>query len=178
MLRELKGSVATERGRARARRRKMVKSAIISAVAVLFIAAVAGLAYIWYVGNTKPVDVSAIPDPTPKKAVVAQATEKPAPEGPVSVAEQAFTSPVVAGSNSSIMIKTRPGAACNITVTYKDKVRSTDGGLVPKTADEYGSVQWAWTVEPGRPVGRWPVEVTCALGKESGYYKAFLEITN
>jgi hypothetical protein len=156
----------------------MVKSTIISVMVLLFIGAAAGLGYVWYVGNTKPVDVASIPAPTPKKTVMTQTPEKKAPEGPVSVAEQAFNSPITAGSNSSITIRTRPEAACSISVSYGEDIKSKDGGLIPKTADEFGNAQWTWTVEPGRPAGKWPVEITCALGKESGYYKTYLEIIN
>lgn len=68
--------------------------------------------------------------------------------------------------NASLAIRTCPEAACSITVTYANEI-SKDAGLLPKPADEFGVVQWTWTVESSRPVGKWPVDVTCGLGKES-----------
>jgi hypothetical protein len=119
---------------------------------------------------------TALPTPAAKPKI-AQVQTKAKPEGPVGVSVQVLTSPVKPGGNASMTIRTRPEAACSIRVTYKDQL-STDGGLIPKTADEFGLVQWTWTVESSRPVGTWPVDVTCALGEESGYVRGDLEVAN
>ena len=130
-------------------------------------------------GKIKPVEQAA----TPTKVVAQQAvTNDPVVDenAPVGVATQTLTTPLRRGSNASISIKTRPKAACSIRVTYSltgdgDKV-SHDGGLVPKDADQYGVVSWAWTVEAYRPLGSWPVEVTCAYKSKWGYGKSMLEV--
>jgi hypothetical protein len=136
----------------------------------------AGLAYTWYVGNNDPVTPAVLPE-TKKTPLTQVATPKAKPEGPVGVSIQVLSSPVAPGGNASLTIRTRPDAACSITVTYKDQ-KSTDTGLIPKTADEFGTVQWTWTVESSRPVGKWPVDVTCALGEMSGYVRGDLEVAN
>lgn len=177
MLRELNGSVATERGRARARRRRLVRNISVVILLLLVLGGSAGAAYVWYMGNAKPVVPAEIKTPTKPKIVQAAEAPKAKPVGPVGVSVQVLTSPVKPGSNASMTIRTRPDAACSIKVTYKDQL-STDGGLIPKTADEFGLVQWTWTVETGRPVGTWPVEVTCALGEKSGYVRGDLEVVN
>lgn len=178
MLRELKGSTSTERGRARARRRRAARNSIVALLVVLVLGTIAGAGYVWYMGNSKPIEPVAMPE-LPKKSKLDEVATKPKakPEGPVGVSVQVLTSPVAPGGNASMTIRTRPDAACSIKVTYKDQV-STDGGLIPKTADEFGLVQWTWTVESSRPVGKWPVDVTCALGDESGYVKGELEVAN
>lgn len=178
MLRELKGSVATERGRARARRRRLMQTLFITIFTLMLLGGGAGAAYVWYVGTTEPVQPAALPTP-PTQNKLAQATTKPKakPTGPVGVSVQVLTSPVKPGGNASLTIRTRPDAACSVKVTYKDQP-STDGGLIPKTADEFGLVQWTWTVESSRPVGTWPVDVTCALGDMSGYVRGDLEVSN
>lgn len=177
MLRELKGSVATERGRARARRRRLAMNLFVTILVLLLLGGGAGAAYVWYVGNAKPVEPASLPEPKQNKLNQAAVTPKAKPEGPVGVSVQVLSSPVAPGGNASMTIRTRPDAACSIKVTYKDQP-STDGGLIPKTADEFGLVQWTWTVESSRPVGKWPVEVTCALGDKSGYVKGELEVAN
>jgi hypothetical protein len=145
---------------------------------LLFVGGVAGAGYVYYIGTTEPVEPAALPAP-PTQNKIAQATTKPKakPTGPVGVSIQVLTSPVKPGGNASLTIRTRPDAACSVKVTYKDQA-STDGGLIPKTADEFGLVQWTWTVESSRPVGTWPVDVTCALGDMSGYVRGDLEVSN
>ena len=177
MLRELNGSVATERGRAKARRRRLVRNISLTIMTLLLLGGGAGAGYVWYMGNSKPVTVTELPTPVKPKLVQAAEQPKAKPTGPVGVSVQVLTSPVKPGGNASMTIRTRPDAACSIKVTYKDQ-QSTDGGLIPKTADEFGLVQWTWTVEVTRPVGSWPVEVTCALGKEYGYVKGQLDVAN
>lgn len=174
MLRELKGSTTTKRGIVRARRKRTARTLGIVIGTLLLLGASAGLAYTWYVGNSRPVTPAVLPE-TKKTPLTQVATVKAKRVGPVGVSVQALTSPVKPGINTSLTIHTRPDAACSITVTYKDQ-KSTDGGLIPKTADEFGTVQWTWTVESNRPVGTWPVEVTCALGDKSGYVRGDLVV--
>jgi hypothetical protein len=57
-------------------------------------------------------------------------------------------------------------------------VVAADPGLVKKTADEYGMVSWTWGVSRSVPVGKWPVTVTCAIGKHSGVVIGDLEVVN
>lgn len=178
MLRELKGSTTTKRGMVRVRRRKTARlfGGIIACLVLL--GASAGLGYTWYIGNTEPVKPAVLPET--KKSPLASAAvpdKKAKPEGPVGVSIQVLSSPVAPGSNASMTIRTRPEAACSIKVTYKDQA-STDTGLIPKTADEFGTVQWTWTVESSRPVGKWPVDVTCALGEMSAVVRGELEVAN
>ena len=77
---------------------------------------------------------------------------KPGPNALVGVAVEAFDTPVAPGGNSSIIISTAGGAACTISVTYHG-VKSTDPGLVPKSADAYGTVSWSWHVPQKYPAG-------------------------
>ena len=74
-----------------------------------------------------------------------------------------LTSPVSRGNAASITVKTVPGAACAITVTYKSGP-SRAQGLVPKTAEESGFVGWAWIVGTRTTPGMWPITVTCSAG--------------
>ncbi len=176
MLRELKGSTTTKRGIVRARRRHTIRVIGGIILCLLLLGAAAGAGYTWYIGNNQPVTPVALPEAKIDKFNTT-ITSKTKPEGPVGVSVQVLTSPVKPGGNASMTIRTRPEAACSIKVTYKDQ-QSMDTGLIPKTADEFGTVQWTWTVENGRPIGKWPVDVTCALGEMSGFVRGDLEVAN
>ena len=132
----------------------------------------AGIAYVWYTSQNSEVVKTEAPKPAPKKVATTPVVD---PKTPVGVSVTVLTSPIKAGSNASITIKTKPLAACSIKVEY-DKKPGTDGGLVPKSADDYGVATWTWTVEPGRPPGTWPVDVTCARDGKSGYVRGDLVI--
>ena len=170
---EIKGG-SRRRGRRR-RGNRLIVGIVTTIVVLLVLGLIAGLGYVWYTGQQEPI----APEPFPERSNrQVQVTEKPkaAPEGPVGVSQQVFTTPVAQGDNASVTIRTRPEAACSIILTYKDNIRSKDAGLLPKSADEFGTVQWTWTVEASRPVGIWPVEITCGLGQMSGYLKLNLEV--
>lgn len=157
------------------RRRKFRATAVAGLVAVLFLM-VAGFVYTWYIGQKESVVVeSASTEKTPKPRFTEP--RKPTDRSQVGVAAQSFTSPVKAGSNSSLSVKTLPGAACSIMFTYnKGRTISKDTGLIPKVADEYGFLDWTWTVTADVREGTWPVEVTCAYNNKSAYYRADLVV--
>lgn len=180
MLKPLKGVGSTHRVNERRRRGHLTRTIVTICVVILVIAAIVGAVIVWYLGKTRP----AVQAQKPTTATKVVQTSAPTVDesAPVGVAVQTVTSPVPRGSNASIAIRTRPKAACSIQVTYsldgdKDKV-SHDGGLIPKNADEYGTVSWTWTVESSRPVGSWPVEVTCAYKSKWGYGKQMLEVVD
>lgn len=170
---ELKGSRSRKAHKAWGRQRRFLAGLGITIGVLVLLAIIAGVAYIWYMGQTQPLPQTALPETKPR-AIVKETKKEPV-LGPVGVSSQTFTDQVKQGGNASVTIRTRAEAACSITVTYDDK-KSTDTGLLPKTADEFGVAQWTWTVESGRPVGKWPVEITCGLGEESGYLKLDLQV--
>ena len=176
MLKELKGIGSTYRVQERRRKRRLAKLIIGVCVVLLCICALLGFVYVWYMGKTQPIPQATIVNQVATKSTVSVPVVDE--EAPVGVAVQTLTSPVHKGGNSSISIKTRPKAACSIRVTYgtTKNDESKDGGLIPKTADEYGVADWTWTVETSRPVGSWPVEVTCAYKTKWGYGKDILQV--
>ena len=169
MLRELKGSAHTASGKRRAARRRTISTIAIVLLVFALLLVSAGLIYVWYIGQHTEVKV------TQNKSTLKRDVLPPPvrDDSPVGAAISVFTSPTAPGSNASITVRTKPKAACNIAVTY-DKDKSVDSGLIPKTADEYGVVSWSWTIEPNRPVGTWPVDITCALNGKSGYVRGDL----
>lgn len=136
----------------------------------------AGAAYTYFLGT-------AAAEETPPEEIneqryheVSFEAEDPAPGSMVGVAIQSFTSPVMPGSNATLGVRTLRSALCDISVEY-DEVPSQDSGLMPKAADRFGMVSWTWTVEPGAPVGKWPVEVTCSFEEQSGVMKTDLVVS-
>ena len=178
MLRKLKGVGSTYRVNERRRRRRLLRLIIGVSLSIIIVGTLVGLVYVWYMAKIHPIEQAS----TSTAAVATKTVTVPVVDEnvPVGVAIKTLTTPVKQGGNSSISIKTRPKAACSIQVTYsltgdKDKI-SHDGGLIPKDADEYGVVSWTWTVESSRPVGSWPVEVTCAYKAKWGYGKDMLQV--
>lgn len=153
------------KGRKRRAIIKFIIKTLISAVILIILAVAAGVLYTWYVGqqdNSKYIDKAKEPvvTKTTVKAPVQQAANAKA-----SASVQSLTSPVNPGSNAGVTVRTNPEATCKITVVY-NKIASKDSGLVDKKADEYGMVDWTWTVEESVPVGKWPVTVTCSLDEK------------
>lgn len=144
-------------------KRRVARIATAIIIIVLFLVGGAG-AYTWYMGRYAP--KVATEAPVPRKTVPQTTPQKVDDTIRVGVSKQSFTDKVAPGKNALLIIKTNPLAACSIRVEY-DKQASTDSGLVPKKADDYGVASWAWTVEESRPVGKWPVTVTCANAKHS-----------
>lgn len=134
----------------------------------------AGVAYVFFSGgNDTPVSTQQTPQPTTPKTLKPKA---PSPDAPASVAVYSLNTPVAPGDNSSMIIHTVPTAMCSIEVVYNGR-KSTDGGLMPKKADEYGTVTWSWTVLDTDPVGKWPIKVTCDYRGRTAVGTAELTVT-
>ncbi len=142
---------------------RSIRNAAISIAVLLVLFIGAGVAYTWYEGRKPAVNTVVAPTTTTPSTIKHIA---PAENVQESASVQSLTSPVMPGDNASITIKTNPGSWCTIKVEY-NKVASKDSGLIGKTADDYGTVTWAWTVESTVPLGSWPVTVTCLRNKLS-----------
>jgi hypothetical protein len=154
---------------------KVVRNTLLSIFILVLLCGALGVAYTFYMGQQAPPKAA-------DAAPVSQVTEpvikptKPSPKAPESASVQALTSPVAPGSNASIDIKTLAGSTCKIAVVYNN-VPSTDSGLTPKVADDFGTVGWSWTVGPATPLGKWPVTVTCSLTNRTAVVQGTLEVS-
>lgn len=144
-------------------------------VIILLALMVGGLvAYTWYVGKNSPAVERDI-DPNEGKPMAPKLEPKtPDANARVGVSVQSITA-ASPGSNASVTIRTLRDSKCTISVEYNG-VKSTDSGLAPKTADEWGMVTWSWSVEPTVPEGKWPVKMLCERNKQSGAVQADLEV--
>lgn len=155
--------------------KKTVRNSLISIVVLIALFLAAGTAYTLFLGQANPKQ-TATPAPQPASTPTEIKPTPPAPNAPVGVSVDSLLSPVSAGSNTSIAVKTTAGANCTISVVYNG-VASTDSGLAPKTADAYGLDSWTWTVGATVPPGSWPVKVTCAYKGKSGVVQQNLQVT-
>lgn len=156
---------------------KTVRNTAIVVVSILILVAGLGVAYVYVTdqsGNTKQESIQTTDD-LPKETGRPKATI-PRPDAPVGAALLSITTPVEAGANSSISIRTTPTATCSIKISYGD-LESKDSGLATKKADDFGTVTWSWTVDKSAPAGKWPIKVTCKYGKRSAYVQGELEVT-
>jgi len=144
-------------------------------VIVLFIIIVsAGVAYTWYLSK----DVVNVSNEIVETQVISSTKiTRPAldPNSAVGASVQSLSSPVLAGDRVDMVIKTRQYADCSIIVEY-NKIPSKDPGLTIKQADDYGTVNWQWSIPEGTPAGKWPVKVTCKYGEKSGYVEGELVV--
>jgi hypothetical protein len=154
---------------------KGVRSALLSVVILIVLFVLAGTAYTLFLGQSGPAPVKTTAKPA-QAAYSAPKPVAPAANAPVGVSVDSLLSPVSAGSNTSLQVKTTPGASCTVSVVYNG-VASTDSGLAPKAADAYGIAGWTWTVGPGVPAGSWPINVTCSYHGKSGVVKTNLQVT-
>lgn len=156
-------------------RSKSVRNACISAAVLLVLLVGGGVAYTYFMGpdgtqlGAQAASVVTSPEAGAPKPV------KPAPNAKESASVQSITSPVTPGSNTSIIVKSNAGSKCSVAVVY-GTTPSTDSGLTPKVADEYGNVSWTWTVGSSVPLGTWPVTVTCVYNTRSAVVKGDLVV--
>ena len=154
---------------------RSIRNASISMLVLLILVLSAGVIYTWYMGQTDAVNMAAVAEPVEYEPVTVVKPAKPAANAKVGASIQALTSPVKPGDNTSLTVKSTPGASCAISVVY-DKMPSTDSGLKPQIADDFGIANWAWTVEPSVPLGTWPLKVTCTYLEQSAVVQADLSV--
>lgn len=149
-----------------------IRNFFIAVLSLIVLVIAAGLIYTWVMGKRAPVttvqepETSVVPEIKPVR---------PGENTPESASVQSLLSPVAPGDNTTVIIKTKPDSTCTISVEY-NKIPSTDSGLKPKVADEFGSLSWTWTVEPSAPVGKWPVKVTCTYAEKSAVVIGDLQV--
>lgn len=143
---------------------------------MLLIFVIAGVVYVFYVDRQQP---------APPKKSAAKTDSEPSVFKPVApaanaqegVSIQSLLSPVAAGSNTSMSIRSNAGSTCSILVTYNGGAISHDSGLAPQKTDVYGFVTWTWTVEKTVAPGTYPVKVTCVYNGRSGVVIGNLQVT-
>lgn len=158
---------------------KTLRNIFLSILAIVLVLVGVASAYVWMSGqdSDKKINENNSPKPAAADQTPLKPRPKPSPTAKVGASVQVIESPVAPGSNTSLTVKTNAGAKCSIAVVY-GSMKSTDSGLSPKIADDFGLVSWTWTVERSAPLGKWPIKVTCANKANSAEVQADLVIAN
>ncbi len=159
---------------------RKIRNILIAIIVITLLLIAAGLAYSYYTASlASDQPQAAAPKLEQRKEISPTA---PNPTAQVGVATSTMELPVQPGKNALFSVRTNAKATCDITVTYgapgEEENQSRDQGLSRKVADAFGSVSWTWTVEPARPLGAWPIEVTCFNDVNVGYLRAKLIVAN
>src|SRR5437868_9490 len=116
--------------------KQTIRNTLITVISLIVLFIGAGIAYVWLSGRTPA------KQPQPKTATIQPpSAPKPSQPGPNAVEQasvQSLLSPVKAGDNSSLSVKTNATSTCTVSVTYNN-IPSKDSGLSPKIADAYGN---------------------------------------
>lgn len=154
-----------------------MRNAIVGIFVVALLLVGGGFAYTYFLGPDGTQTADAVQQPARNEPRKVAEPPKQNPDAPIGASVQTLTSPVAPGSNASLAVRTGQLAKCKVSVVY-GSVSSTDSGLLPKTADEFGSVSWSWTVGAEVPEGKYPVKVDCAnaAGSKSAFVQADLVV--
>ena len=155
---------------------RRVRNIAIAVVVLVVLIIGAGVAYSLYTASLAKDQPQAVAPSLQKREEITPTA--PNPTAQVNVATSTLELRASPGENALFTVRTNAEATCDITVTYGDpgqrEAQSQDSGLKRKVADAFGVVNWTWTIEPSRPLGKWPIEVTCFNDVNSGYLRAAL----
>ena len=156
---------------------KTIRNTLITVLVLILLIGGGGVAYVYFSGNS--IDNQTASEPQAAEKLSLPTPSKPNPDAPVGVSVAGLTTPVKPGANSSITIRTTATATCTIKVVHGELGNETaakDSGLTPKTADDFGSATWSWTMDESAAIGKWTAKVTCKYGKKSGYVEGYIEV--
>lgn len=146
---------------------RALRNAALGTVGVLAILVGAGAAYTYFMGGSgsmqsaTPVAVTA-PDPTAGMVK----PRKPSPKVPESASVQFISSPVKRGGAASLSVQTLPASSCTVIVDH-EHIAVPMAGLKKKTADDFGTVSWDWTIPKSMPSGTSTATVMCSYKERS-----------
>lgn len=155
-----------------------LRTALISTFALLAILVGAGLAYTYFMGGdgasikTAPVAATVSTDPTAGMIK----PHKLSPKAPESASIQMLTPSVKRGAAATLSVKTQPTSACTVIVDH-NHIAYPVPTLKKQTADEFGSVNWDWTMPKTAPAGSSTVTVTCTYLKRSAVVQGDVVVT-
>lgn len=134
-----------------------------------------GFIYTWYSGKNARIVQEKVENEKSTNIIKHNA---PPQDAAVGVSVQTLTQQVIPGSEVSMSVRTTDGASCKIAVMNDSKQSMTDSDLVTKTADEYGMVNWTWTVPYSAALGSWNVDVNCYRYAKSGFGRGELIVVS
>lgn len=159
---------------------KALSKTAISFIVLAILLSGAGLGYTYYIDKQNSRDNKALNSAVDAANQQQGSTinpHKPTPGAAEGVALDVLSSPISRGQTAAMSVQTQPTSTCTIVVTYLGNVVAHDPGLVTKTADNFGSASWNWTISPTAPIGKGMAKVTCAFYKKSAMVEGDLQVT-
>lgn len=159
---------------------RTLRRTILSSAVLLILFAGAGFAYTYYIDkhNSTTDTFNSALNAAQQQQASAITPHKASPKTPESAAINLLTSPIARGQTAMETVQTLEGSSCTITVTYSGGAIAHDQGLVAKTADAFGTVNWNWTISPTAPLGNGMTKVFCtSVSKKSAMVEGTLQVT-
>lgn len=156
---------------------KVLRKAIISSLALVILFAGAGLGYTYYMDKQNSVNALKSSTNAADQQGVAIKPEKPSPNAPESVSLEVLSTPIARGQTNTVTIKTQANSSCTIAVTYLGGIFAHDPGLITKTADDFGTVNWNWNIGPTAPLGQGTVKINCTFYKKTAMVEGNFQVT-
>jgi predicted nucleic acid-binding Zn ribbon protein len=156
---------------------KVLRKTIISSIALVILFAGAGFGYTYYIDKQNSTALKSSTNAADQQQGQTITPSKPSPNAPEDASLEVLTTPIARSQTDMVSIKTQAYSTCSIGVTYLGGLIAHDPGLTPKTADDFGSVSWNWTISPTAPIGQGSVKITCNFYKKSAMVEGNFQVT-
>lgn len=161
----------------KARIPKALRTVVISMLALLILFGAAGFVYTYYIDKQNNINANSTGSAADQQAASAITPSKPSPKSPESASIEVIDSPIARGQTEMVSVKTQATSTCTIAVNYAGGVVAHDPGLITKTPDDFGTVNWNWNIPPTTPLGKGQVKITCSFYSKSAMVLGDLEVT-
>ncbi len=155
---------------------KTLSKAVISALILVILFSGAGLGYTYYVDKQNSVNALRSSANTADQQGVTIIPQKPSPNSPESVSLEVLSTQIARGQTDMVSIKTQANSTCTIAVTYFGGIFAHDPGLIAKTADDFGTVNWNWNIGPTAPLGQGTVKINCTFYKKTAMVEGNFQV--
>ena len=156
---------------------KVLRKVVISSIVLVLLFASAGFGYTYYIDKQNNIALKSSTNASDQQQGETITPAKPSPNAPEDVSLEVLTTPIARSQTNMVSIKTQADSTCSIAVTYLGGLVAHDPGLTPKTADDFGSVNWNWTISPSAPVGQGSVKIICKFYKKSAMVEGSFQVT-
>lgn len=157
---------------------KTLRKAVMSALILVILFSGAGLGYTYYMDKQNSANaLKSSTNTADQQQGVTIKPQKPSPNSPESVSLEVLSTPIARGQTNMVSIKTQANSTCTIAVTYFGGIFAHDPGLIAKTADDFGTVNWNWNIGPTAPLGQGTVKINCTFYKKTAMVEGNFQVT-
>lgn len=156
---------------------RVFRKAIIGSIIMVILLVGAGFGYTYYVDKHNNAELKSSTTAADQQQGETITPGKPSPNAPEDASLEVLTTPIARSQTDMVSIKTQAYSTCSIVVTYLGGLVAHDSGLTPKTADDFGTVNWNWNISPTAPIGQGQVKITCDFYKKSAMVEGNFQVT-